>query len=175
MPNGSTSYEALLWEVNAWFRETQIIHESTVILKFEIMKDGKQIPHVSSMCNPTLRQMRSNVTAARTLTKSLWTVPESYQWCDQLSETETGKAVIPLFAQRQADRVPMKKRPARPVRKVTVFTLKRRGSLVVGGVKNKKKVTQGASMSMKRIRTKSKPVHISDTVNGSHGAALPCF
>jgi len=149
LPSGTSSNEALHYEINSWFRQTQVIHESTVLLKFRIMVLAKQTPHVNALFFPTIRQLPSCVVASRSLSKPLWTRREWNTWCDQLSENKKGKAVLPLNIMRKESQIELaqtcdafRKRPARSdnrnfKRKRTPFTLRRQGSLVLGGVKRK--------------------------------------
>ena len=165
LPSGTSSNEALHYEINSWFRQTQVIHESTVLLKFRIMVLAKQTPHVNALFHPTIRQMPSGVVASRSLSKPLWTTNTWNAWCEKLGENNRGKAELPLTIMRKESQIELaqtcsafRKRPARSdnrdcKRKRTPFTLKRQGSLILGGVRRK---PSSATNYSKPVNTKLK-------------------
>ena len=73
MPIGTSSNEALHYEINNWFRETQKLHKATLTLKLEIMQLAKVLTHNSAMYKPTTRQMPEAELLARTASRRLWT------------------------------------------------------------------------------------------------------
>ena len=146
LPSGTTSNEALHAEINSWFRQTQKLHESTILLKFRIMRTAKQLPHVSACSFPTMRQMSYQIVSTRVACKPLFSSEQWKAWCDELLDKHVRKAALPLNEQRKTEQLQLRKRPAHmkkpatlartdPKRKRTPFSLARSGRLVLQGVK----------------------------------------
>jgi hypothetical protein len=64
LPSGTTSNEALHAEMRAWFRQTQKLRRSTLLLKLRILLLAKIIPHNLALSRPTLRQLEPAQIAA---------------------------------------------------------------------------------------------------------------
>eukprot|EP00435_Cladocopium_sp_Y103_P008302 s3962_g2.t1 len=134
LPTGTTSNEALHSEINAWARQIQEQHRSTLQLKLQILQLGKLLSHNVALCHPPLRQTRDNVILARASCSPLWTQSTWAVFC-----ATRRKAALPLHRQRQAEAAAVRehsngegarKKPVRKnILKRTPFTVKRRRSL----------------------------------------------
>jgi hypothetical protein len=153
---GSAPNEALHAEINNWFRQTQLIHQSTLRLKLDIMCYYKLVAHSSAMYRPTSRQMPSKHVLVRSLGAPIWTQTTWKSWCRSLMVNgKISKTILPIRQLRveEAKKVKqyVKKRPAayvslkRPssaltvrktIRKRTVFTRERNGLLLRQGSKS---------------------------------------
>ena len=67
LPVGTTSNESLHSELNAVFRQTQRLHQTTLSLKLKILTDRKQLAHNSALYHATTKQIRSSVVLAAVL------------------------------------------------------------------------------------------------------------
>ena len=147
LPSGTASNEALHRELNAMFRETQQLHQSTLVVKLACIRHLKQLAHARATFQPTLRQLSSRCVLARASLESPWTPATWRSWCSTQIEVDAlrVKAVLPMADRRKQEMRlvsdAIRKRPAgflkRPAssRKTTVFTRRRLGSLVLGGVR----------------------------------------
>lgn len=124
LPSGTTSNEAVHSELNAWFRQIQSMHRSTLMLKLRILQLGKLLAHSLSLYSPTARQMPAVQVLARRLGTPLWTKATWGQWAGSVSHGD-----LPLASQRQVEEEVVagcgRKRPASRQRKKTPFTLER--------------------------------------------------
>jgi hypothetical protein len=150
LPSGTTSNEALHFEINSWFKQTQSVHKATLRLKLLVMGTAKLISHDAAMRFPTARQVAPAVVLARCVTRPVWSCTEWKRWCSQLDgRKRKAKALLPMQADRETDIAIVKgwvqrkpasayKRPAAdPARtKRTPFNRKRVGSFRKGGTKN---------------------------------------
>ena len=142
LPSGSMSNEALHAEINAWFRTTNRMHQSTLTFKLKMMLLGKLTQHNNALYHPTSRQLTPGVVLARSLTVEQWTVKKWNAWCRQQRHGKViKKASLPFTIQKNKERLKVKhwlrKRPASVVRvrdKRTVFSLARQSSLIRSGV-----------------------------------------
>jgi hypothetical protein len=138
LPSGTASNEALHAELNRCFKSTQLLHQSTMRLKLQLLCFAKLIAHTSAMYRPTIRQLPSAQVLARALGCSIWT-PESWRvWCDELSSNHH---------MRKAD-LPLKEDRKREEAKVKQHLLKRPASSLKGSVKSSK-----PHVNLKRKRT----------------------
>ena len=121
------------------FRQTQLLHSETLVLKMRIMLMEKQLSHCSARLAPTLRQVSNDVVRVRTSSNALCT---DEQWRSFAGQLHGGrsilKASLPLCKARKESGI-VYKRPAKvsAKRKPTAFTLKRVSSLKTAGVKKK--------------------------------------
>eukprot|EP00435_Cladocopium_sp_Y103_P041761 s1353_g11.t1 len=130
LPSGTTSNEALHAEINAWFRQIQSMHRSTLCLKLQILRLGKLLSHSVALHHPTLRQMPPAQVLARRLGTAVFT---DQQWKDwvvlQRNTGNTSRSKLPLAARKPVERqqgvLQKMKRPAAQKRKRTPFTLER--------------------------------------------------
>jgi len=152
LSSGTASNEALHAEVNRWFKETQMMHQTTLKLKLYILTLGKLIAHNSAMYMPTTRQFPSSCVLARAVCGSIWTNSSWRRFCSALIRNgRVTKAALPLRDSWRRDATAVKqrimKRPSSKVtrvinksqlkRKRTVFTRSRRGSLLSQGIRKK--------------------------------------
>ena len=121
------------------FRQTQLLHSETLVLKMRIMLLEKQLSHCSARLAPTLRQVSNDVVRVRTSSNPLFT---DVEWGRFVGQLDGGRAVSkaspPLQKARKESGI-VYKRPAKvsAKRKPTAFTLKRVSSLKTAGVKKK--------------------------------------
>eukprot|EP00435_Cladocopium_sp_Y103_P017516 s1987_g4.t1 len=99
LPTGTTSNEALHAEINAWSRQIQGLHRSTLLLKLPILQLGKLLSHNVALCHPPLRQTRDNMILARASCAPTWTVTSWASFCSMQQQ----KAALPLHQQRVAE------------------------------------------------------------------------
>jgi hypothetical protein len=148
---GTTSNEALHAEINSWFRQTQMLHQSTMKLKLQVLRVGKLLAHNSAMYRPTTRQMASGAVLCRALYRTVWTKRTWNQWCMGLTTSSRRllKASVPLREDRIQEackvRHAIMKRPsshpksstssAKSKSKRTAFSRLRKGMLVTQGSK----------------------------------------
>ena len=145
LPIGTTSNESLHREINVWFRETQLLHQSTLSLKLQILHLNKNLSHNFALYRPTCRQVPHAELLARVTTKPVWKDDTWSDWCADLADDRyLSKASLPLHERREKERVLVKKtaqkRPAAAQRgdvkrRRTPHTLKRCDSLRRAGVK----------------------------------------
>ena len=144
LPTGTTSNESLHFELNNVFRQTRMLHQSTLALKLRIFSARKQVSHNSALYHATTKQIPSSLNLAAVLATPMWTDDTWNAWCEELPREErVSKAALPLSVARAAEARKvsewLRKKPASasrtPLRKRTVFTLKRRDRLIRGGVK----------------------------------------
>ncbi len=146
LPSGTASNESLHTEINNFFRQTQHMHQSTLRLKLRCILMAKQLVHSLALYNPTIRQMAASMVLSRVVTRPLWTTRTWAAWCGEAKRHDglPLKATTPLAAARQREQLAVRqsvmRRPAgsivhRRPRKRTPLTLKREGSLIVGGVR----------------------------------------
>ena len=129
LPSGTTSNEALRAEINAWFRQIQSMHRSTLALKIKCFQLGKLLAHNAALYNPSARQMPSGHVFARCVAQPLFT---SRTWTDWIAQQEregtSRRAHLPLAAKRAEEMQQVRgarKKPAQAKRKRTPFTLER--------------------------------------------------
>ena len=112
LPVGTTSNESLHAEINAWFRQTQGIHQSTLKLKLGILTLSKLLSHNAALYSPTARQMLSSQVLARRIGSGLWSQEDWNAWAKRSCE----KAQLPIEKARQGEATRLKrflaKRPA---------------------------------------------------------------
>ena len=147
LPVGTMSNEALHKELNVLFRETQQLHQSTLMLKLRCILHMKQLAHTRALSRPTVRQLTPAVLLARATLDSPWSTRTWRDWCAEQCQRDEGreKASLPLTERRAVEArtvaAAVRKRPAgvlkRPAasRKRTVFTRRRVGPLRLGGVR----------------------------------------
>ena len=142
LPVGTTSNESLHHEINAWFRETQQIHQSTLQLKLQILQLCKNLSHNAALYRPTCRQMPHAELLSRVSLMPLWQPHQWMEWCSELADdTGVSKARLPLHEKRESERrkvrLTVKRRPAAsvPKRRRTPHTLERVDSFRRAGVK----------------------------------------
>lgn len=135
LPSGTASNEALHAEINAWFRQVQQMHRSTLALKLRIQQLGKLIPHMVALHSPTSRQMPEGHLLARYLGNPLWSTSA---WAEWLSQRQVD---LPLADQRKSEKrtvadagLNMRRPAAQRTKKRTPFTLERRPGLSRAGV-----------------------------------------
>ena len=145
LPSGTTSNEALHAEVNAWFKQTQRIHQATLRLKLQILQLSKLLAHSIASHRPTLRQLTSGEVLARAAVRDVWGAIGWANWCGQLAGGALpAKAHLPLHnaRQAQAERVRewVRKRPSAVAppkcKKRTPFSLPRGSEFKTAGVKS---------------------------------------
>lgn len=124
MPSGTTSNEALHAELNAWYRQVQQLHRSTLCLKLRVQCLTKFLAHETALHFPTTAQLPSQMVIAGAASKPLWTAREWKAW------TQLRQQDLPLHRRKAAERGRVRecKRPAcaAPRRnKRTPFTLQR--------------------------------------------------
>ena len=56
LPSGTTSNEALHAELKSFFKQTQLLHQSTLLLKLRVILLMKILPHTRALTQPTLRK-----------------------------------------------------------------------------------------------------------------------
>jgi len=156
LASGTASNESLHAEINNWFRQTQHIHEPVLQIKLRVLLMAKQMPHLSALCDHTLRQLPAAIVSARVTSQPLMTEQQWQDWCEELGIDFIQKADVPLSKARNAS-CGLYKRPARPSdrtrpkRKRTPFTLDRRGTLRTGGVnRHIRKRPAGAATLVKK-------------------------
>ena len=135
LPAGTTTNESLHAEVNNWFRQTQMLHQSTFRLKLRVMCVAKLLPHNRALYSPTARQMPAVRVLAHALGQGLWTDASWAQWAE--SGKIPKKARLPLNQRRCVEvkkvRASIQKKPAlkrpsackRPAAHRTPCTLRR--------------------------------------------------
>lgn len=97
LSSGTASNEALHAEVNRWFKETQMMHQTTLKLKLYILTLGKLIAHNSAMYMPTTRQFPSSTVLSRAVCGSIWTNCSWRKHCSSLVKNgHVTKASLPL-------------------------------------------------------------------------------
>ena len=145
LPSGTTSNEALHAELNAWFRQVQAIHRSTLQLKLRVAMLGKLMAHDSSLHYPTTRQMPASHILARRLGSALFSPKAWKEWIlDQRQSRCHKHSSLPLAKQRQHEKEVIKgglKRPAAAMnaeQRRTPFTLQRRPGVKRSGVRLRK-------------------------------------
>ena len=137
---GTTSNESLHKEINAWFRQTQHLHQSTLDLKLQVLHLGKLLPHNAAMYHHTQAQASHDRVLGHISGVNPWSTSQWLAWCgEQVDGDKVLKADLPLQDQRSLQQAAVKakvearKRPAaasvgphlRLKRKRTPFTLER--------------------------------------------------
>lgn len=139
LPSGTTGNEALHAELNAWFRQVQRLHRSTLQLKLDVLHLAKLLPHQLALTMPTSRQMASGHILARRLGSPLWTKTGWKEWVaesrDRISQRQLKLSAHRLEEAALAKSIPAAyKRPASSGRKRTPFTLERARGVQRAGV-----------------------------------------
>ena len=62
LPSGTTSNEALHYETNRCFKETQELHLTSLQQKLDILQLGKLLSHNRAFCHHTTKQVQHGVT-----------------------------------------------------------------------------------------------------------------
>ena len=157
LSSGTASNEALHAEINRWFKQTQMMHQSTLRLKLHVLTLAKLLSHNSAMYRPTTRQYPPGVVLARSAGCHIWTNASWIKWCSHLVHRDrVTKADVPIRDEWRQDAIKVKqhilKRPsshhaaikrkpnhplAKLKRKRTAFTRQRRGGLLSQGSKIK--------------------------------------
>ena len=140
MPTGTTSNESLCAEINGWFRQTQCLRQSTLILKLSIVVLGKLLSHNTALYSPTARQMSSGQVLAGRVGAGLWQ-QQQQEW-SKWARQSVQKAILPVEEARKAEKLKVKtfvfkraqKRPAAQQAHSTPFTLPRSAGLSQAGV-----------------------------------------
>ncbi len=92
------SVQSLLAEVNNWFRQTQMLHQSTFRLKLRVMSVAKLLPHHRALYSPTARSMPAVRVLAHALGQGLWMDTSWAHWTG--SGKIVKKARLPLSQSR---------------------------------------------------------------------------
>ena len=92
------SVQSLHAEVNNWFRQTQMLHQSTFRLKLRVMSVAKLLPHHRALYSPTARSMPAVRVLAHALGQGLWTDTGWAHWTG--SGKIVKKARLPLSQSR---------------------------------------------------------------------------
>ena len=139
MPSGTTSNEALHAELNAWYRQVQQLHRSTLCLKLRVQSFGKLLSHQTAFNFPTTAQLSSQMVLAGAATKPLWTQSTWLAWVK--TQRDFGRKPLPLQERKAAEkeRIKARKRPAAEAkppskRKRTAFTLPRTEGIRRSGI-----------------------------------------
>ena len=146
LPSGTTSNESLHHEINAWFRETQKLHQATLQLKLATMQLAKNICHNNALYWPTTRQVAQAELLARATSAALWEPREWQAWCAELADLKKpSKAKLRLHEKREQERLLVKKQVKKKPscsgtevgvkRRRTPLTLERQDSLRRAGVR----------------------------------------
>ncbi|CAJ1387393.1 unnamed protein product [Effrenium voratum] len=141
---GTSSNEALHREINAWFRETQQIHQATLKLKLFILQHAKLLSHNAAMYHHTSSQHSQATVLARAASLPAWTLQQWRAWCPEKTlGTIPPKADLPLHRERQSQQEKVRTAESQGSRqgkltgkvKRTPFSLERRQGLRRGGVR----------------------------------------
>ena len=142
--SGTTANEALHAELNAWYRQVQQMHRSTLALKLGMQTIGKLLSHQTALHWPTTVQMPHAMVLAAATTKPLWT---KRTWKLRVQEQrESGVEPLQRLVQKKRDKARIRKfkRPASTEvrqRKRTPFTLERRAGIKRTGVHRRRPVS----------------------------------
>ncbi|CAE7810987.1 unnamed protein product [Symbiodinium sp. CCMP2592] len=149
LPSGTTSNEALHYEINRCFKETQKLHQVSLQQKLEILQLGKLLSHNRALYHHTTKQVQHGEVLARATRQSIWSSQDWSIWCAELVDGSGPKMKAELpkedarARQRAAVRDSVKRKPAASCRQSkattrrTAFTLSRKDSLVRGGKKSR--------------------------------------
>ena len=142
--------EAIHREINTWFSNTPMLHQSTLYLKTRVLQIAKLMTHNSALYRPTTSQLSQDMLLARALGHtSLWNADTWATWCAELNMgSSIGKAALPLASSRRTlvekrrlwvktrvmKRPSVTKKPASSIKR-HAFNLVRRSALVSSGRK----------------------------------------
>lgn len=96
--------QALHAELNAHFRQTRKLHQSTLRLKCRALTLKKKLAHASAMLRPTLRQVTGRGILTRVLANTVWSADSWAEWCSELqADGCIAKAALPEVAHRKSE------------------------------------------------------------------------
>ena len=84
LPTGTTSNEALRYEINRCYKETQKLHQASLQLKLEILQLGKLLSHNRALYHHTTKHMQHGEVLARACRESSWSPDTLSAWCSEL-------------------------------------------------------------------------------------------
>ena len=111
LPSGTTSNEALRAELNAWYRQVQKLHRSTLVLKLGIQSFAKLLGHQTALHFPTTSQQPHHVVLAGAAAKPLWTKRQWQQWVGL--QRDTGPEPLPLKGRKRTEQGKIKRSSGR--------------------------------------------------------------
>ena len=92
LPSGTTSNEALHYETNRCFKETQKLHLTSLQQKLDILQLGKLLSHNRAFCHHTTKQVQHGEVLSRATRQSIWYSSNWSTWCAELLDGPGPKA-----------------------------------------------------------------------------------
>ncbi|CAE7614134.1 unnamed protein product [Symbiodinium necroappetens] len=84
LPSGTTSNEALHYEINRCFKEIQKLHQASLQQKLEILQLGKLLSHNRACYHHTTKQVQHGEVLARATRQTIWSSNDWSTWCAEL-------------------------------------------------------------------------------------------